>query len=483
MKLLAPLVRTAQRDDPFGLDPLAAFTSFTVGGNTYTVPIQTTMPGQKAEGIADRFEPLVLGALKANGIIFALERKRIELFSQARFQWQRFNSGRPGDLFGLPDLGILEHPWPGGTTGDLLATMLLHADFAGSAFPVIIGDQIVCLRPDWVEIMLGDRRFEDRNGYRGVVGMEKIGYAYYNGGKASGVKPTFFLADEVCQFSPMPDPAAWYRGMAWLTPVIREIQGDGAATKHKLAFFENAATPNLAVSLKEITNPTQFTEFVDKMDEAHNGWQNAYKTLYLGAGADVTVIGKDMHQLDFKVTQGAGETRLAAAAGIHPVVAALSEGLQGSGLNAGNFGQARRIVADTTLAHLWQNVAGSLETIVKPVDPATRLWIDRRDIPFLREDEKDAAEIALVRAQTITALVRDGWVPDDAVNAVENDDFRLLVGKHTGLFSIQLQEPGAGNPKLPGPSVDQGNANNPAPVGAVEKPVKVPAKTNGFPPK
>jgi hypothetical protein len=74
----------------------------------------------------------------------------------------------------------------------------------------------------------------------------------------------------------------------------------------------------------------------------HAGVANAYKTLYLTAGADATVVGKDLQQLDFKVVQGAGETRIAAAAGIHPVIVGLSEGLAGSSLNAGNFAAARR---------------------------------------------------------------------------------------------------------------------------------------------
>ena len=41
---------------------------------------------------------------------------------------------------------------------------------------------------------------------------------------------------------------------------------------------------------------------------------NAYETLYLGGGADVKVVGNDFRQMDLKATQGAGETRIAAAA-------------------------------------------------------------------------------------------------------------------------------------------------------------------------
>src|ERR1044072_9282454 len=102
------------------------------------------------------------------------------------------------------------------------------------------------------------------------------------------------------------------------------------------------------------------------MDSRHKGTDNAYKTLYTGGGADVTVIGADMRQMDFKVTQGAGESRMAAAGGVHPSIVGLSEGLQGSSLNAGNFGAPRRLVADATMRPLWRNEAGSLEVLIPP---------------------------------------------------------------------------------------------------------------------
>jgi hypothetical protein len=252
-----------------------------------------------------------------------------------------------------------------------------------------------------------------------------------------------FLPDEMMHFAPMPDPEATYRGMSWLTPVIRELQADIQATRHKLKFFENAATPNLAVSLPKEITPDQFEAFVEAMDAKHKGTTNAYRTLYTGGGADVTVIGQNMQQLDFKITQGAGETRLAAAAGVHPVVAALSEGMQGSSLNAGNFGAAKRLFVETTMQHLWQNAAGSLEILV-PAPADARLWFDGRDIPFLAEDRKDAAEIQAKQASTMRQLIDAGFTPGSVIAAVPVEDWSLLV--HTGLFSVQLQPPGSGQP-------------------------------------
>lgn len=416
--------------------------------------VQTTYGTQLAEPIDHDMAGYVRGGLKGNGVIFGLELKRLQVFTQVRFQFQRIRAGRPGDLFGTPDLGVLERPWPGGVTSDLLAQMLLDADFAGNSYTVRVGGELVRLRPDWVDPILAPRLAPVGVNRETVqVGWVKVGYAYYEGGVRPNARPAYYLPDQVMHFAPLPDPEAVYRGMSWITPVIREIQADTQMSRHKLKFFENGASPNLAVSLPKELTPDQFRGFVEEMDAQHRGVENAYKTLYTGGGADVTVIGANMQQMDFRVTQGAGESRLALAAGVHPVVAGLSEGLAGSSLNVGNYSAARRQFVDTTVRHLWANVAGSAEVLVPPPADA-RLWYDARDIPFLREDEKDAAEIQQAKATTIRTLIDAGFVPDSVVSAVEADDRSLLV--HSGLYSVQLQPPGSGIQAPPQPAPQPG---------------------------
>jgi hypothetical protein len=444
MKILDALVST--RPSPERRMNSWPFDGFAYNGRLYPFGsgFSTTYGQDPAEPIDDDFVGYVWGALRANATVAAVESVRVRLFSEARFQFRRLRNGRPGDLFGDKSLARLEQPWPGGTTGDLLARMILHADFAGNAYVTVIDDEMVCLRPDWTQILLAPRRARrGRDGSVVDVGYQRVGYAYYEGGATSGNDtPAIFLPSEVAHFAPSPDPLASYRGMAWLTPVVREIQADSQATKHKLKFFENAATPNLAVSLPKEVTPEQFEMFIEKMDAAHSGSENAYKTLYTGGGADVTVVGANIRDTDVGPTQGKGETRIAAAAGVHPVIAGLSEGLAGSSLNAGNFASARRLMADGTFRPLWRNAAGSLSTLV-PAPASSELWVDTRDIAFLREDEGDAANIQMVRAQTVGALITQGFTPESAIAAVDNDDFQLL--EHTGLVSVQLQPPG-GNP-------------------------------------
>jgi hypothetical protein len=799
---------------------LSDLTTFNFDGVSYgPFTPNTTLRGNK-ERIGPGFAGMVRSAYGANAVVFSCERVRVSLFSQARFQFRRVQNGKPGDLFGTSELRLLETPWSGGTTGDLLARMALDADFAGNSFVARRVGRLQPLRPDWMTLVYGSHTKADVEMWD--LDSELIGYVYQPGGPGSGKDPVALSPFEVAHFAPMPDPLAPHRGMSWLTPVVREILADSAATSHKLQFFEHAApqpltakvlTPNgwttmgavrlgdevtgadgephrvigvypqgeqevyrltfsdggqaecslnhvwqvtnnydrqrgvvrhmtlaelladglqyesgpakwsvpmadpvefesvgslplnpyllglllgdgsfrgngkgsggvslachkddadetvetigpmlpdgvtitdrdrggwrelyfkghaphpnpltsaikqlglydllgadkfipesylrsnikdrvallqglvdsdghvdrvwpaqvslttkserlahdlgelvmslgglvstyrhpargtLQVKIKRLPDwviparllrkadryrpsssgrhraiaavekvgsaPTQcirldsddhlyitddyivthntpnmvvkldanmtkdvFERWVDLFEAKHAGVANAYKTLYLAGGADTTVVGANLQQMDFKVTQGAGETRIAAASGIHPVIVGLSEGLQGSSLNAGNFAAARRSTADITLRPLWQNAAGSLARITN-VPPGSELWYDEAGIAFLQEDAKDAVDIEQVQAATIRQLLEAGFVADAVIDAVMAQDMSRLRGKHSGLFSIQLQAPGS--TKMP-----EGEAPGEKPVGGGTAPEQVPGGNGKVPAK
>jgi phage portal protein BeeE len=235
--------------------------------------------------------------------------------------------------------------------------------------------------------------------------------------------------------------------MTWLTPIIRELMADNAATDHKLKFFEQGATVNMLVTFPEARTQEQFDEYVDRFKRQHQSVANAYKTMFAATGTTATPIGANMEQIDFKVVQGAGETRIAAAAGVPPIIVGLSEGLAAATYS--NYGQARRAFADGTMRDLWGDVAGSLATLID-VPPDAELWYDDQDISFLQEDLKDAAEIQQQQANTIRTLVDAGFDADTVVDAVIAGDYRRLT--HTGLFSVQLQPPGTEEPDAPSPN-------------------------------
>lgn len=389
---------------------------------------------QNVERDTTSFLHYVNSYYRDNGVVFAVVLARLLLFTEARFLWQRTIDGRPGDLFSTPALDLLERPWPNGTTGDLLARMEQDVSLHGNFYAVKESGRIRRLRPDWVEIVLDAAPAE-------AVASNIQGYLYRPGGSDSRTDPKLYLPHEMAHWAPVPDPLAQYRGMSWVTPVIREVLSDRSASEHKLKFFDNAATPNLAVSFSENITQQQFQAFMSAMNAAHQGSSNAYKTMYLGGGADVKVIGANMEQMDFKSTQGAGETRICAAGGVPPIIVGLSEGL--SSATYSNYGMARRKFGDHWARPQWRSACAALSTLIE-IPHNARLWYDDRDIAFLREDQKDVASIQTQQASTMKQLIDAGFEPESVTTSLMNEDWSLL--EHTGLFSVQLQPPGSTTP-------------------------------------
>lgn len=400
------------------------------------------------ETIGSDFESYVSQAYQDDGVVFACMLTRMMLFSEARFQWQRMRSGRPGKLYGNDELRLLERPWTNGTTGDLLARMIQDADLAGNFYGTTVDDdgrmgrratgpgrRIARLRPDWVTIVLGSKSSHP------LYAPDTHPVAFlYKPPQGSGDKvhePVIFLPNEIVHFAPIPDPLAQFRGMSWLTPVIREILADKAASKHKLKFFEHGASLGTIITLDKDVDEDAFDEFLERFKAQHEGVDVAYKTLVMGGGADVHVVGANMQQLDFKVTQGAGETRIAAAAGAHPVAVGLSEGLAGSSLNAGNFDAAIKFTINKTIRSLWRNAAGSLESLLTLPDASSRLWYDARDVTLLQNSEKDTAAVQVQKATAAKQLLDAGYEPESVTEYLDTDDLTVL--KHSGRPTVQVQ--------------------------------------------
>jgi len=319
--------RWQKRDiQPLSFDAWAA-ALFKYGSTTgYYPAMPQSLYGVTKQEMPDGYVGVVQQMYRDNGVIFACMSARALMFSEARFQFRQLRQGRPGQLFGTPDLQLLETPWPNGTTGDLLTRALQDVDLAGNFYVWKQNStQLRVMRPDWVSIMLGSQM--DVDDPKAALDAEVVGYLYHPGGIRSQHDPVALGIDEVAHWAPNPDPLARFRGMSWLTPVIREVMADSAASEHKLKFFENGATPNVMVSMDKDVTGDAFDRYVSRFREQHEGLDNAYKTLFLGGGADITVVGSNLRQIDFKTTQGAGETRIAAAAGIPPVIVGLSEGL------------------------------------------------------------------------------------------------------------------------------------------------------------
>lgn len=431
---------TRGRPKALGLDEYASW--FSYGGQQYPL-LQTTYSTIDQE----RISITAAHAAKTSGPTFALCLARAQVFAQARFQWTRMQGAQPGDLFGTAELAPLERPWPGATTSKLLTRMEWDASTAGNAYVRRKGPTMHLLHPSFVIIVMGSQ--EDAENPSMAADTTVVGYLWV----PPGGKMMFFTPQQVAHYAPLPDPDAHFLGMSWITPVLRELQGDQASTEHKWQFFENSATPNIAISFDPGVALDAVRDFKELLETEHRGVANAFRTLYLGGGAKPVPVGSSFKDMDYATIQGRAESRLAAAAGVPPSWVGFAEGLEGSALNAGNFDSARRRFSDGTLVDLWTSAAGSLEPVLdRPRDKrgapvlGASLWYDAR-IPFMRVDAADAATIQSTEALTITALIRDGFTPESVIKAVANSDWAVLV--HSGLTSVQLQPPGPAQVQQP----------------------------------
>jgi phage portal protein BeeE len=398
----------------------------------------TSYGAPNREAILPQFASLAQRAYSSNGIVFGAIAKRIKLFAEAEFKLQNIHDKSLTEL--PPRADKLRNPWPNGTTGELLARMEQDASLAGNAYVWDAGEQLVRLRPDWVTIV--SEFVQDPMGrtYRQVVGyffdppvMEQLTWG----------PPQFFTVDEVAHWSPIPDPVASFRGMSWLTPVVREIEADSGMTGYKQQYLENAATPNLLIKYPAGMKLKQNTvdALRDRIKAQHGGAGNAFKTMILDQGADHAVVGNSFEQMNFTTVQAAGENRILIAAEVPGIVVGSKEGLMAATYS--NYSQAMRSFADLWARPTWRSACACLAKLV-PVPAGRRLWFDASGIAALRQGEKEQADTMLVLAQAAAELVdKGGYTRESVTTALSAGDLTLLVAEDRPAMDITTLVPKA----------------------------------------
>jgi phage portal protein BeeE len=227
-------------------------------------------------------------------------------------------------------------------------------------------------------------------------------------------------------WAPIPDPQADFRGMSWLTPVYRDIQGDNGMTQYKIAYLEHAASPNMLIRYTQKLNPGTVDAIRERVAARYAGPQNAFRTLVLDQGADATVIGNSLTQMDFTNVAQAGVERVLAAAMVPGVMLGF-EPLRGAGRS---FADVVRHFADAWARPQWRSACGALQQLVPGPDldaGAARLWFSTDEIAALQDGELQRSQATLVRAQAILALNQaQAYDPKSIVDAVEAADLDQL---------------------------------------------------------
>jgi phage portal protein BeeE len=373
------------------------------------VQLVETLAGSPTEAITHDFESFVRRGYLSNGIVYGCITARLVLFAQGQFKMRNKKDQTVRDL--PPRLVILDAPWPGGSTAEMLSRIEQDTSLAGNWYLNIAEPDLwQRLRPDWVTIVLDP------------AGLERVGYLYHRGGRGKDKAGLPLPLEEVIHGSPYPDPLAAFRGTSWIPSVTDEIQSDTAMTKHKGKFFANSATPNLLVKLQQSLSEPQREVWRDKLNAGFGGVGNAWKTLVLEDGADASIIGSAV-DLGFTATQAGGENRIAVAAGVPSIVLGIKEGAEQATYN--NYGSALGHMANFTTQHMWNDTTSVL-TNVLPVPTGFELVIDKSDIPALQQDAQAEATVTETQARTIRDLVDGGFTHDSAIEAVTANDLTLL---------------------------------------------------------
>lgn len=378
--------------------------------------LTTSYGSPDREQLLPQLTQWALSAFGNTSPVFSAAMTRMLVFAQAEVKLQAKDDLH---LYTDQSLSLLQEPWPDAGTSALLARMELDDFIAGNSYtwgPPGEG-LLVRLRPDWTTIISEKVDVPGSGWYR-----RRVGYWFERPKPAQG--DGFFIpADEVAHWAPLPDPNADFRGMSWLTPVYREIQGDSGMTEYKVKYLDNAASPNLLIRYAQKLSPGTVDSIRERMKARYGGVANAFKTLVLDQGADATVIGNSLSQMDFTNVQQASSDRILAAAQVPGILVGL-EPLRGAGKG---YEESVTFFANKWARPAWQSACQALAKFVPGLPGGARLWYDTGSIPLLQDGEMTRAQASLVRAQALLALRQAGYTRDSAVTAVNSGDLTKLA--------------------------------------------------------
>jgi phage portal protein BeeE len=329
----------------------------------------------------------------------------------------KFRNVKTKKLYGNTDLEILEYPWPGATAGELWARMEQQASLYGNAFVAkVASDELLILPADEV-VIVSEWVTEGGIRYKRPIGYD------WDPNRKPGIdskdSAQFFTIDEVAHWSPIPDPNAKWRGMSWMSPVLKDVTADTAMTAYKGMYMRHGS-PVTAVKYDRPLKPETVDYLIQRIKSKYGGVNNAWNPLVFDQGAD-PVMSAGLDQLDFRNIQAGGELRICAAAGVSPILIGLTSAGSGE-----SYQTAMRQFGDMHMRPLWRSACASLQKLVK-VPQDSQLWYDTSDIAALQAAETEKAQVTQVSAAALLTFIQAGMTPESAILAVNSGDLSLLV--------------------------------------------------------
>ncbi|NNF68443.1 MAG: phage portal protein [Acidimicrobiia bacterium] len=414
---------------------------FQYGGNVYALNGQSQLVNRNGAipvTIDDNAETQTLSSLIGTALS-----KRSGLVSQIHPAWRSFR----GDLFTDTSLEPIQNPQRQDRSR-LFKMVENHDSIHGGGYVYrdrrgFNNDGARLLDPRRLDAILEapSSKASDLD-YAWLPDAELVGWQYRN---TRGEVVAFFMPEEVGQFNSDPDPDAWWRGRSWITSVLQDLKTDAQLGQFVSNYLRNDATPSMIVKFDPNTTPAKAEKFKEMYLERNTGSGNAGRTLFLGGASDATVVGSNISELQVRDLTGGVENRVVARSQVPAVIMGTREALAGSSLNAGNYAMTRRAWGDTWFVPYAESMMAAVEPILDKPNRAESLTFDPTRVMFLQEDVTEQSQVRANDASTITQLVRDGYTPESAAQFVQTGNPTVL--EHTGLLSVQLQDPTAKPPE------------------------------------
>lgn len=432
----------------------------TYAGNSYALnPLATGYGGMQPAAlgasrphVAGNLESIVASA-QPHSVMSAAVLVRSLLMSELYLRWRDAESHA---LFGSAGLAMYEDP----RMREWLMAWSQMADYTGNAFIYrdTTRERLKLLRSEWVYLVLrsnSNANPEDvaaaaaaphdqrADAIEHALDAEVIGYVY----APPQLRPQVILPEDMAHWKPEPHPLNPFLGASWVSSAVRELRADIQVDIHTDKFFEKGATPQLVFTLDKDMGAEKAALVKDALEDKIGGLENSWEAIYVGGGTDVKVVGSRLEDLGLGTLRGKLETRIGVRSRIPATILGTSEGMQGSAMNAGNYGQTRRLVADGFYNPHASSLCAALQPITPP--PARQrngtsgrqyLSFDPARVPFLQEDESDNADILSKKMSAIQSGWNAGFEPDAVVEAIASSDLRALMGKHSGLAPVQAQQ-------------------------------------------
>lgn len=396
--------------------------------------------GSSPDEIADNFTAHIHQIHKRHGVVAAAVATRALLMSQVRF---RLRDEVDNSLTTGPSVRLLNRPGSR-TRSSMNALLEMDVSYGGTAIVVRRRNKLFRINPDETRFVLGSDSDPTWQGNTLIPPFDTEVVAILhepgmsNRGRERGPVESFGPGD-FAVWAPEPDPIYPWRGTSWVTSVVREVLLDGQVTSHMGKFFEKAATPGLVFMMDPQRSAEQVQQYADITNANHGGSRNAYKNMFLGGATDVKVVGASIKDLGIDELQGTYENRVAVRSQVPAAILGIKESLGGSAMQSGNYGASRRKMSDVWFTPTAEGFCEAMEAIALP--PAGKeLSYDPDAVMFLQEDQKDSAEIKQIQAGTARTLIDGGYDAESIGVYLKTGDASKLV--HTGLASVQLQEPG-----------------------------------------